>query len=32
MGAKEALGFGFMVEDTERRIYRIWSWSWLVPK
>jgi hypothetical protein len=31
-GAKEALGFGFMVEDTEWRIYRIWSRSWLVLK
>lgn len=29
---KEALGYGFMVEDTEWRIYRIWSRSWLVPK
>jgi hypothetical protein len=31
-GAKEALGFGFMVEDTEWSIYRIWSRSWLVTK
>ncbi|HEX5211801.1 MAG TPA: hypothetical protein VFW22_08725 [Pseudolabrys sp.] len=30
--AKETLGFGFMVEDTEWSIYRIWSRSWLVTK
>jgi hypothetical protein len=30
--AKEALGFGFMVEDTEWDIYRIWSRSWLEMK
>ena len=29
---KEALGYGFMVEDTEWQIYRVWSRSWLVPK
>jgi hypothetical protein len=31
-GAKEALGFGFMVEDTEWQIYRLWSRSWLILK
>jgi hypothetical protein len=31
-GAKEELGFGFMVEDTEWMIYRIWSRSWLLMK
>lgn len=30
--AKETLGFGFMVEDTEWRIYRVWSRSWLLLK
>jgi hypothetical protein len=31
-GAKETLGFGVMVEDTEWSIYRIWSRSWLITK
>lgn len=30
--AKESLGFGVLVEETEWRIYRIWSRAWLVTK
>ena len=30
--AKETLGFGFMVENSYQRVYRIWSRAWLLTK